>query len=65
MLLVYELMPQGTLGRHLFNWEEEGLEPLEWNTRLNIALDFARGGVFTWIGTSKFYSEILNPPTFF
>ncbi|KAK9222962.1 hypothetical protein WN944_011403 [Citrus x changshan-huyou] len=33
----------GTLGRHLFNWEEEGLEPLEWNTRLNIALDVARG----------------------
>ncbi|KAH9746018.1 Receptor protein kinase TMK1 [Citrus sinensis] len=42
-LLVYELMPQGTLGTHLFNWEEEGLEPLEWNTRLNIALDVARG----------------------
>lgn len=36
-------MPQGTLGTHLFNWEEEGLEPLEWNARLNIALDVARG----------------------
>ncbi|WVY92211.1 hypothetical protein V8G54_037725 [Vigna mungo] len=42
-LLVYELMPQGTLSRHLFNWLEEGLEPLEWNTRLMIALDVARG----------------------
>ncbi|WVY90188.1 hypothetical protein V8G54_035702 [Vigna mungo] len=42
-LLVYELMPQGTLSRHLFNWSEEGLEPLEWNRRLTIALDMARG----------------------
>ncbi|KAH9794401.1 Receptor protein kinase TMK1 [Citrus sinensis] len=37
------VLTKGTLGRHLFNWEEEGLEPLEWNTRLNIALDVARG----------------------
>nr|KYP40025.1 putative receptor protein kinase TMK1 [Cajanus cajan] len=42
-LLVYEYMPQGTLSRHLFNWPEEGLEPLEWNRRLTIALDVARG----------------------
>ncbi|KAK7276199.1 hypothetical protein RIF29_17334 [Crotalaria pallida] len=42
-LLVYEYMPQGTLSRHLFNWSEEGLKPLEWNRRLTIALDVARG----------------------
>lgn len=42
-LLVYEYMPQGTLSRHLFNWPEEGLSPLEWTRRLAIALDVARG----------------------
>ncbi|RDX69726.1 Receptor protein kinase TMK1, partial [Mucuna pruriens] len=41
-LLVYEYMPQGTLSKHLFNWMEEGLKPLEWNRRLTIALDVAR-----------------------
>ncbi|KAL8157650.1 receptor protein kinase TMK1-like [Apium graveolens] len=42
-LLVYEYMPQGTLSRYLFSWEEEGLKPLEWTKRLTIALDVARG----------------------
>lgn len=42
-LLVYEYMPQGTLSRHLFNWKEENLKPLEWTRRLTIALDVARG----------------------
>ena len=42
-LLVYEYMPQGTLSRHLFNWPDEGLKPLEWTRRLAIALDVARG----------------------
>lgn len=42
-LLVYEYMPQGTLSRHVFNWAEEGLKPLEWTRRLSIALDVARG----------------------
>lgn len=42
-LLVYEYMPQGTLSRHLFDWKEEGLKPLEWTKRLTIALDVARG----------------------
>ncbi|KAJ4710132.1 Receptor protein kinase [Melia azedarach] len=42
-LLVYEFMPQGTLSRHLFNWKEGGLRPLEWTRRLIIALDVARG----------------------
>ncbi|CAK8579682.1 unnamed protein product [Lathyrus sativus] len=42
-LLVYEYMPQGALSRHLFNWKGEGIKPLEWKTRLSIALDVARG----------------------
>ncbi|KAG7541000.1 Serine-threonine/tyrosine-protein kinase catalytic domain [Arabidopsis thaliana x Arabidopsis arenosa] len=42
-LLVYRYMPQGTLSRHLFHWKDEGLKPLEWSTRLTIALDVARG----------------------
>ncbi|CAA0836805.1 Probable receptor protein kinase TMK1 [Striga hermonthica] len=42
-LLIYEYMPQGTLSRHLFGWGEEGLRPLEWTSRLTVALDVARG----------------------
>ncbi|MED6194082.1 mitogen activated protein kinase [Stylosanthes scabra] len=41
--LVYEYMPQGPLSRHLFDWKEEGIKPLEWKQRLIIALDVARG----------------------
>ncbi|XP_068666051.1 receptor-like kinase TMK4 [Aristolochia californica] len=42
-LLVYEYMPQGTLGQHLFEWRELGYEPLTWKQRITIALDVARG----------------------
>ncbi|CAO2826010.1 unnamed protein product [Amaranthus hypochondriacus] len=42
-LLVYEYLPQGALSRYLFNWKKEDLKPLEWNQRLTIALDVARG----------------------
>lgn len=42
-LLVYEYMPQGTLTKHLFNWANEGVKPLDWTKRLSIALDVARG----------------------
>lgn len=42
-LLVYEYMPQGCLGKHLFHWEEMGIPPLTWNQRVIIALDVARG----------------------
>lgn len=42
-LLVYEYMPQGTLGEHLFEWKENGLNPLSWKQRIAIALDVARG----------------------
>eukprot|EP01018_Ginkgo_biloba_P004980 Gb_28745 [translate_table: standard] len=40
-LLVYEFMPRGTLSQHIFKWEQNGLEPLDWNNRLLIALDVA------------------------
>ncbi|XP_010246532.1 PREDICTED: receptor-like kinase TMK4 [Nelumbo nucifera] len=42
-LLVYEYMPQGTLGQHLFEWNEHGYLPLTWKQRVTIALDVARG----------------------
>ncbi|PIN14811.1 Serine/threonine protein kinase [Handroanthus impetiginosus] len=42
-LLVYEYMPQGTLGQHLFEWQEHGYKPLTWKQRVTIALDVARG----------------------
>ncbi|KAK6161652.1 hypothetical protein DH2020_005033 [Rehmannia glutinosa] len=42
-LLVYEYMPQGTLGQHLFEWEEHCCQPLTWKQRVTIALDVARG----------------------
>ncbi|CDY40785.1 BnaAnng06480D [Brassica napus] len=42
-LLVYEYMPLGTLSSHLFNWQQEGLQPLEWSRRLIIASDVAKG----------------------
>ncbi|OMO51800.1 hypothetical protein CCACVL1_29583 [Corchorus capsularis] len=42
-LLVYEYMPQGTLGQHLFEWRELGYAPLTWKQRVTIALDVARG----------------------
>ncbi|XP_031476007.1 receptor-like kinase TMK4 [Nymphaea colorata] len=42
-LLVYEYMPQGTLGQHLFEGPENGFCFLNWKARLTIALDVARG----------------------
>ncbi|KAJ0988932.1 hypothetical protein J5N97_007288 [Dioscorea zingiberensis] len=42
-LLVYEYMPEGTLGQHLFEWNEGRYAPLNWKQRLIIALDVARG----------------------
>ncbi|XP_059625212.1 receptor-like kinase TMK4 [Cornus florida] len=42
-LLVYEYMPQGTLGQHLFKYNEMGFPPLTWKQRVTIALDVARG----------------------
>ncbi|XP_010246967.1 PREDICTED: receptor-like kinase TMK4 [Nelumbo nucifera] len=42
-LLVYEYMPQGTLGEHLFEWKTRRYPPLTWKQRVAIALDMARG----------------------
>ena len=42
-LLVYEYMPQGTLGQHLFDCRENGYPPLTWKQRVTIALDVGRG----------------------
>ncbi|XP_074578582.1 receptor protein kinase WSS1-like [Curcuma longa] len=42
-LLVYEFMPGGTLGQHLFEWESRNEPPLTWKQRLAISLDVARG----------------------
>ncbi|KAJ6691630.1 TYROSINE KINASE FAMILY PROTEIN [Salix purpurea] len=39
-LLVYEFMPKGSLEQHLFR---KGVQPITWTTRMNIALDVARG----------------------
>ncbi|KAJ9697420.1 hypothetical protein PVL29_009302 [Vitis rotundifolia] len=42
-LLVYEYMPQGTLGQHLFEYNKTGFSPLTWKQRITIALDVAKG----------------------
>lgn len=42
-LLVYEYMPQGTLGQWLFSYRQIGAAPLLWKQRVQIALDVARG----------------------
>ncbi|XP_078159046.1 receptor protein kinase WSS1-like [Carex rostrata] len=43
-LLVYEYMPGGTLGEHIFDRQNNrGNETLTWMQRLTIALDVARG----------------------
>ncbi|GJS02913.1 probable serine/threonine-protein kinase PBL21 [Tanacetum coccineum] len=41
-LLVYEYMPMGSLENHLFDLEPDQ-EPLDWHTRLKIAVGAARG----------------------
>lgn len=39
-LLVYEFMPKGSLENHLFR---KGVQPIDWATRMRIAIDVARG----------------------
>ncbi|KAH6778258.1 Protein kinase superfamily protein [Perilla frutescens var. hirtella] len=41
-LLVYELLPRGSLENHLYDLEPDQ-EPLSWSTRLKVALGTARG----------------------
>ncbi|CAI8588484.1 unnamed protein product [Vicia faba] len=44
-LLVYEFMPRGSLENHLFR-RNTNREPLSWKSRLEIAIDAARGLAF-------------------
>ncbi|KAK1306214.1 putative receptor protein kinase TMK1 [Acorus calamus] len=61
-LLVYELMHNGTLGQHLFEWQERGEEPLSWKRRLIIALDVARGVEYLHsLAQSSFIHRDLKP----
>lgn len=61
-LLVYEYMSQGALSTHLFNWKVEGLKPLEWKTRLSVALDVARGVEYLHVlGQQIFIHRDLKP----
>ncbi|KAI3461176.1 hypothetical protein Pfo_017839 [Paulownia fortunei] len=39
-LLVYEFLPKGSLENHLF---KKGVQPMSWSTRMQIAIDIARG----------------------
>ncbi|EYU33244.1 hypothetical protein MIMGU_mgv1a017205mg [Erythranthe guttata] len=42
-MLVYEFMPKGSLENHLF---KRGVQPMAWCTRMQIAIDIARGLTF-------------------
>ncbi|KAK9733971.1 hypothetical protein RND81_04G104800 [Saponaria officinalis] len=42
-IVVYEYMPKGTLGQHLYECDQKGFLRLTWKERLVIALDVARG----------------------
>ncbi|VVB05787.1 unnamed protein product [Arabis nemorensis] len=46
------------LSRHLFHWNEEELDPLEWSRRLAIALDVARGVKYLHRMTKKRFHEV-------
>ncbi|CAO2822443.1 unnamed protein product [Amaranthus hypochondriacus] len=61
-LLVYEYMPQGHLGQHLFEWQELGYSPLTWKQRVTIALDVARGVEYLHsLAQSSFIHRDLKP----
>lgn len=55
-LLVYEYMPQGSLENHLFDLKPHQ-QPLDWHTRLKIALGAARG--------LEYLHCIANPPVIY
>ncbi|CAO2815754.1 unnamed protein product [Amaranthus hypochondriacus] len=55
-LLVYEYMPKGSLEDHLFDLGP-GKVPLDWNTRMRIAVDTARG--------MEYLHVKANPPVIF
>ncbi|XP_039125245.1 lysM domain receptor-like kinase 3 [Dioscorea cayenensis subsp. rotundata] len=43
LFLVYEFAVNGTLSDHLHNPSEKGYKPLPWHTRVEIAIDVAKG----------------------
>ncbi len=53
-MLVYEYLPRGTVREHLYLSPLATEEPLDWRTRLDIALNSAQGGAFMIVelGTS-------------
>nr|XP_029116939.1 probable serine/threonine-protein kinase PBL21 isoform X2 [Elaeis guineensis] len=55
-LLVYEYMPQGSLENHLFDLPP-GKEPLDWNTRIKIAVGAAKG--------LTYLHDVVNPPVIY
>lgn len=55
-LLVYEYMPKGSLEDHLFDLPP-GKTPLEWNTRIKIALGAAKG--------LTYLHDVANPPVIY
>ena len=61
-LLVFEYMPQGHLGQHLFEWQKLGYSPLTWKQRVSIALDVARGVEYLHsLAQSSFIHRDLKP----
>ncbi|KAF6142779.1 hypothetical protein GIB67_023261, partial [Kingdonia uniflora] len=61
-LLVYEYMPQRTLGQHLFDREDDKHTPLTWKQRLSIALDVARGVEYLYsLAQQSFIHRDLKP----
>ncbi|KAK9666669.1 hypothetical protein RND81_14G202400 [Saponaria officinalis] len=55
-LLVYEYMPKGSLEYHIFDLTPDKV-PLDWNTRVKVAVDTARG--------LQYLHHIANPPVIF
>ncbi|KAJ6828959.1 putative serine/threonine-protein kinase PBL21 [Iris pallida] len=55
-LLVYEYMPQGSVEDHLFDVSPDK-KPLDWNTRVKIALGTARG--------LTYLHDVANPPVIY
>lgn len=55
-LLVYEYMPHGSLERHLFDLPPNK-EPLDWNTRIKIALGAAKG--------LTYLHNVVSPPVIY
>ncbi|XP_042457016.1 probable serine/threonine-protein kinase PBL7 [Zingiber officinale] len=54
-LLIYEYMPKGSLEDHLF--DPPGKPPLDWNTRIKIAVGVAKG--------LTYLHDVVNPPVIY